>query len=313
MAFLIGTDEAGYGPNLGPLTICGTMWEADFEGDICLYKRLSDSVSSTPDPEKLHIADSKAVHKPKSIARLETNVLAMLYALHGRLPQDWKELLGMLSVDYQPKDDVCSLSRNPKLTIVADQEKVKQLAEKFQTDCQRNNVEFCNAKVSAVLPNQFNQQIDRLGNKAELLSFETLAIVKEFCETAQADVVVCCDKHGGRSKYAGMINQYLTDQIVRIDCESLQLSRYHWKERDRSVDVSFLAKGESFLPTALASMFAKYVREISMQNLNKFWQDVKPGIAPTKGYPVDAKRFKAEIADVQQELGITDAQIWRKR
>ena len=29
MAFLIGTDEAGYGPNLGPLTICGTLWSID--------------------------------------------------------------------------------------------------------------------------------------------------------------------------------------------------------------------------------------------------------------------------------------------
>ena len=26
MSFLIGTDEAGYGPNLGPLTIAGTLW-----------------------------------------------------------------------------------------------------------------------------------------------------------------------------------------------------------------------------------------------------------------------------------------------
>ena len=27
MAFLIGTDEAGYGPNLGPLVISATVWE----------------------------------------------------------------------------------------------------------------------------------------------------------------------------------------------------------------------------------------------------------------------------------------------
>jgi hypothetical protein len=29
MAYLIGTDEAGYGPNLGPLVISGSVWQVD--------------------------------------------------------------------------------------------------------------------------------------------------------------------------------------------------------------------------------------------------------------------------------------------
>ncbi len=31
--FVIGTDEAGYGPNLGPLVISATLWETPDELD----------------------------------------------------------------------------------------------------------------------------------------------------------------------------------------------------------------------------------------------------------------------------------------
>ncbi|MFT7631390.1 MAG: hypothetical protein ACI87E_002428, partial [Mariniblastus sp.] len=46
---------------------------------------------------------------------------------------------------------------------------------------------------------------------------------------------------------------------------------------------------------------------------NEFWIEQIPGLKPTKGYPVDAKRFKAEIAKVQAKLGITDEAVWRKK
>ena len=313
MAFLVGTDEAGYGPNLGPLTICGTMWKTRASEKACLYKQLRKSVSNVPADGKLQIADSKAVHKTKSIANLEKNVLAVLRAIHGKTPNTWAELLEMLNIEPSRIKDVCSPKGDPRLKVLSKTDEIDRLAEKFRCDCEKNNVELCKIDAVAVLPSRFNQLVDQLGNKAEVLSSETLAIVKRLCESTSEDIVVCCDKHGGRSKYAGMINQYLTNQFVRVDRESRQLSRYHWREHDRNIDMSFQAKGEFFLPTALSSMIAKYVREVSMQFLNEFWQEKKPGIAPTKGYPVDAKRFKAEIADVQRELGIADSQIWRQR
>ena len=33
MMLVVGTDEAGYGPNLGPLVVAATAWEADLEAD----------------------------------------------------------------------------------------------------------------------------------------------------------------------------------------------------------------------------------------------------------------------------------------
>jgi hypothetical protein len=71
--------------------------------------------------------------------------------------------------------------------------------------------------------------------------------------------------------------------------------------------------GESFMPTALASMTAKYLRELSMQAFNEFWCAHVSDLRPTAGYYRDAWRFKKDIAVKQRELGIDDHLIWRNR
>jgi hypothetical protein len=74
-----------------------------------------------------------------------------------------------------------------------------------------------------------------------------------------------------------------------------------------------LAKGESQLPIALASMLSKHHRELAMIQFNAFWRSHIPDLQPTAGYPQDAQRFKKQIADIQKKLGITDESLWRKR
>ena len=68
-----------------------------------------------------------------------------------------------------------------------------------------------------------------------------------------------------------------------------------------------------FLPTALASMTAKYLRELSMRAFNEFWCAHVPDLRPTAGYPSDSRRFRQAIADKQRELRIDDHAIWRNR
>ena len=67
------------------------------------------------------------------------------------------------------------------------------------------------------------------------------------------------------------------------------------------------------MPVALASMTAKYHRELAMRALNQYWQNRVDGLRTTAGYPVDAKRFKSEIAATQVQLGIDDGVLWRNR
>jgi hypothetical protein len=64
---------------------------------------------------------------------------------------------------------------------------------------------------------------------------------------------------------------------------------------------------------ALASMFAKYIREVCMKQFNAFWAKHVPGIKPTAGYPLDAKRFYEEIRPAMESLGIEPDAVWRKK
>jgi hypothetical protein len=50
-----------------------------------------------------------------------------------------------------------------------------------------------------------------------------------------------------------------------------------------------------------------------MEAFNRFWQRHVPGVAPTKGYPADAKRFRRDIAATQERLKIPDSVLWRER
>ena len=99
MRYLIGTDEAGYGPNLGPLVISATVWEVPDEvGVDDLYRRLGEVValkaaagspssagnttgraSRATQPARVVMADSKAIYSNgKGLRQLETGLLAAL-------------------------------------------------------------------------------------------------------------------------------------------------------------------------------------------------------------------------------------------
>jgi ribonuclease HII len=317
--FLIGTDEAGYGPNLGPLTITGTLWETPtVETD--LYRALADVVANKDVDGKLFIADSKNVYRPKgSIEKLETSVLSFLLATTGVIPTDWSELVDLVwsqsdqFADERLDRQVWLTGHSLKLPLKADIETIHSQAKRFKACCRKNSVALKRLCCVPIFAQQFNSQVDELGNKATLLSTETLKIVRQLLDQADDDVEVGCDKHGGRSKYAALLQQCVTQEFVMVGAESLDVSDYSFRESDRDVVIRFQAKGESFLPTALASMVSKYVREVVMVLWNQFWQTKIPNLKPTKGYPVDAKRFKSDIAKMQAELGIADESIWRKR
>jgi hypothetical protein len=132
-------------------------------------------------------------------------------------------------------------------------------------------------------------------------------------ELGDEPISVICDKHGGRSRYGRLLQEQFPEPLIEVVAEGLHESEYRWGPAHARVRMHFRAKGESFLPAALASMTAKYLRELAMQAFNEFWTTRIDGLKPTAGYPQDAKRFKREIAAKQTALGIADELLWRCR
>ena len=102
MAFLIGVDEAGYGPNLGPLVVAATVWQVPDLTVANLYLRLADCVCDDPskvNQRRVAIADSKRLFKSRgSLAQLERAIYSGLGCL-GHSVETWQKVWSTLAPD----------------------------------------------------------------------------------------------------------------------------------------------------------------------------------------------------------------------
>ncbi len=325
MAFLIGTDEAGYGPNLGPLVISATVWEVpDGAGSDDLYRRLEAVV--TPAAERngngqhgsgrVAMADSKALYHSGGGLRLLERGLWGAFALLGQRPRTstavWDLLAPTAAADCGPEagysaDDL-------PLPLDADAAELEALGPRLQAAFSAAGVRLLKVQSRAIFPGPFNTLVGECGSKGLLLSRATLAMVAALVESLPGGpVAVLCDKHGGRDRYLPLLMECFPEPLIEIHGESRRQSVYRFGPAERRVEIRFQAKAEAHLPAALASMAAKYLRELAMRALNDFWRRRVPGLAPTAGYPQDAVRFKGQIAAVQSELGIDDHLLWRTK
>ncbi len=319
VALLIGTDEAGYGPPLGPLVISATAWDGRAAaGD--LFRLLADVVADTPKSarsgpsRRLLIADSKVACRSGSIGGLETTVLLLLESVYGRRPKTLADLVTLVmpggGEDFLAKHFWLA-GPSVKLPLEADDVAGRdgcEMGARFRAACDRNGIRLTEIRSTILLPPEFNAAVVDHGNKATLLSYRTLRLVGDLIKGAADDTLIECDKHGGRSYYRELIFATLTDHPVEIVKETRQQSVYRWNQRNQNCEIRFTARGEGQMAVALASMVSKYVREVFMVAWNDYWRSHVPNIKPTKGYPQDARRFLGEIEDVvlQHQLSRND-------
>ena len=193
---------------------------------------------------------------------------------------------------------------------------------------QRNGVALVAIRARLVFPGEFNALVDHYGTKGAVLSHVTLALVRRVVDEVRDEhpaerrfsdagapprTLIFLDKHGGRNRYAPLLQHHFADSWIDPLFESRAVSRYAWTHREAPVEAAFRVGCEQLLPTALASMTAKYHRELAMRAFNAWWARRVPGLRPTCGYPGDAHRFKADIARAQRELAIDDRVLWRCR
>jgi hypothetical protein len=321
MPYLIGTDEAGYGPNLGPLVVSASLWwVADRNARIDLYAKLKKVVckspSRRPETRRVAIADSKVLYSPAHGLRvLERGVLAAL-GLIDRCPGDWLEawqLLDERALAHLPTMP-WHVNYDLHLPLAADAEDLAGIIPKLRSGFDAAGVRLLALQSRAVFPEQFNRSTDEFGNKAEALSKITLGLVADMLRRCSGDaVLIVCDKHGGRNFYGRLLQQQFPDTLIEVHGESTAESVYRWGGVDERIEARFRAGGEDFMPAALASMTSKYLRELAMRAFNDFWCGRVPDLAPTAGYPLDARRFRDAIQETQVALGIADRIVWRNR
>jgi hypothetical protein len=315
MPWIVGLDEAGYGPNLGPLVQAAVVVRVPDDTG-CLWQCLAAGVRRAADPDdgRVLIDDSKLVHAgPHGLARLERTVVGVLGGC-----QPVGQLLGCTACSPTLTDLAAESWYVPDelLPVALDRVVFDSCDLCFAEATHANGVEFRAARCVVTPAPRFNALLDRWDTKSAVLEQGVIALLRDGLAALPGDepVTVVIDKQGGRNYYAALIHTALPDGWVSPLRESAELSEYTVSGLGRDVRLVFRPRADAgAMPVALASMLAKYLREVFMRQFNRYWLAHVPGLKPTAGYPGDAKRFYDAIRPAMARLGVPEHTVWRRK
>ncbi len=319
MAWVVGIDEAGYGPNLGPFVMSSVTLQVPEElAGANLWRVLRRTVCRANHRKngRIVVDDSKAIYSAGgALAVLEKHLLP--FALVDETSATTLE-------DYWLAH--CNLSRDglggepwhhPGLVLPLHQElqELRSARDRLLHAFQRNGIALGAIQSVVVFPQSFNRMVDRHDSKAAVPGWAlTQLLAPVLTQTCGTTTRVFVDKLGGRNHYHQLLQEGFPEYLVMQRDESALRSCYRVLGGSMDCEITFLPRADgTHFPTALASMASKYLREVLMHQFNQFWERQVPGLKPTAGYPGDAARFYQDIAPVRKRLGIADEMLWRAR
>lgn len=317
MAWIVGIDEAGYGPNLGPLVMSSVAWHVpDDQPRKNLWDKLRSVVCKHGDDTdgRVIVDDSKLVYTGEGLHGLESSLGAVLALFESStsLSAHVSRVGSMVCAELAAE---CWYTGKTALPTSSVNGWAGQ-RDRFEAACRKKEMRCGPVRSAVICAPRFNQIVARWNSKGVVLA-EALGELLRALDGDLADdepVHISIDKHGGRNTYAPMLQEAFAEGMVVAREEGAERSHYELLGARREVHITFQprADGEHFC-VALASMASKYLRELFMLEFNEFWQRHLPELKPTAGYPGDATRYFEAIRPAMQKLGIDEESIWRCR
>ncbi len=305
-----------------------------------LWARLNKAVCRRLSGRKgrLVVNDSKKLTtKAAGIKHLEMGCLAFASLMHDD-PEDvpgevgaWLDAMGEeshRSLHGMPWYTVAEVGPWAALPTVADAGELAIARNVLRQTCGRIGVEVADLGCAVVFEDRFNRMVDATRSKAAT-SFTFVAghLQQIWQRYGEHRPTVVVDRQSGRMRYREGLAMNFDGCTVSVLAESAERSSYRIEQGGfgvrpdggreggdrgageasvgarppRCMTVIFQTSAEhQHMPVALASMIAKYNRELLMQRFKAYFSKHLPGVPPTAGYGSDAKRF---WQDVQPHLG----------
>jgi hypothetical protein len=322
MLIYAGIDEAGYGPLLGPLCLGATVFAIEHHepsaGPPDLWKQLNRCVCRKVNDKRRRVAinDSKLLKAPNDgaahpLRHLERGVIGML-ACQRDVPSSDVELFEALEVAVPPPS---WYSGQSPLPLAHTRDELGVAAARLRTGVADAGVKCLRMRCCAIDPADFNRQVSIMGTKSSVNFCAILKLADAIWRRwPDAHPRIVIDRQGGRTHYREDLQFAWPDATIQVLAETDSISRYRLHSGDSAATITFQTEAEAdHLPVALASMIAKYVRELFMLRLNRFFGCQMNDLKPTAGYFKDGRRYLADIEPVIARLGLNRSDLVRVR
>lgn len=252
---MLGIDENGLGPVMGPLIVTGILADVnkkDFTWFPC-------------------IEDSKRFFRsrnPGSLRKLEETVLAVFLAVYGHMPASPGELVKNICTI-----PACTHTRNicseniPSRFRHADIRTAKNKGKEFALWMQQEQVNIRDINCRVMCPFYINKFL-RKGSSKSFLDFTLFMHIVEETQVPYCEVIA--GKIGGMKRYFPFLKAVFPSLNIQIVEEKKEVSTYLLKNPNKTTRIGFYLNVEknSFL-ASLSSIIGKYVRELFMESINE--------------------------------------------
>ncbi len=302
MAVLVGIDEAGYGPILGPLVVSSSVFSLDdnhLKSD--LWQVLHRSVSNRRKGQagRLLITDSKKAHsKSQGITQLQRTTLAAIRCL-GKKTDTLPQLLTALSPDCLERLANYPWYKNIEDNkLLFDETDIQIASTVFADDLASNKMGLLEIGSYCLDAGHYNKLVTTVKNKANVLFTATCRHIQnawdKFADYGQLQVIV--DRQGGRVHYRKHLQRMFPEMELTILKETPANSSYQLRAGGKEMRLHFAVGADNrFLPVSLASMVSKYIRELLIANINRYFTAFYPELKRTAGYWKDGLRFIEDL------------------
>ncbi len=300
---IVGVDENGLGPRLGPLVVTAVAVEATGESAAKVALGRPGRAFAT------RINDSKKLvsYKERALGEAWARVLGAAVSLPTASP---RELVFGLSLEPETflrapcptdGDHAHQCFSADGEAFEAPEELLKQVRSDL-TRLEKRGLELLSVRVSMVCTRRLNDAAARGTTRFQVDLHAMERLVLDIAERHQSrDVLAMCGKVGGYDRYSNAFGP-LSGRLHAVVCEGRAKSEYSLPGLGR---MAFVRDADArHLVVCLASLVGKYVRDLMTARVVRHHKRSLPHLPMVSGYhdPVTA-RFIADTDDVRRASG----------